>query len=150
MTTAADPGEPAPVPPVTRIRSASRGLLSEGPRWDADRAELLRVDIMAGEVHTAPVGEDGHLGPVRTITAGRHAAAAAPAAAELYVLALAGGFLHAEGGGLPRRARRGCARPAAAGPKRPAPGSFGDGHAQTPPQPGHHRGRILAGRSGDS
>ena len=46
--------------PIARRGSARRGLLTEGPRWDADRAELLWVDILAGELHTAAVGDDGH------------------------------------------------------------------------------------------
>jgi sugar lactone lactonase YvrE len=92
-------GEAAPAPPAARVCSAGRGLLSEGPRWDADRAELIWVDILAGEVHTAPVGEDGRLEPVRTLRAGRHVGAAAPAAAGGYVLAAAGGFWHADDDG---------------------------------------------------
>lgn len=59
-------GEAAPAPPAARVCSASRGLLSEGPRWDADRAELIWVDILAGEMHTATLGADGRLEPVRT------------------------------------------------------------------------------------
>jgi sugar lactone lactonase YvrE len=74
--------------------SAARGLLSEGPRWDAERGELIWVDILAGEVHTASLGEDGHLDPVRTLQAGRHVGAAAPATGGGYVLAAAGGFCH--------------------------------------------------------
>src|SRR4051794_5135192 len=101
MTTGSGSGGAPQAPPPPRGCSADRGLLSEGPRWDADRAELLWVDILAGEVHTAPVGEDGRLGPVRTLQAGRHVGAAAPAAGGGYVLAAAGGFWHADGhGGL--------------------------------------------------
>ena len=74
-------------------------MLTEGPRWDADRAELLWVDILAGEVHTAAVGDDGHLEPVRTVQVGRHVGAAAPAVAGGYVLAAAGGFWHADDDG---------------------------------------------------
>ena len=66
--------------PVARRGSARRGLLTEGPRWDADRAELLWVDILAGELHTATVDDDGHLEPVRTVQVNRHVGAAAPAA----------------------------------------------------------------------
>jgi hypothetical protein len=42
-------------------------------------------------VHTAAVGDDGHLEPVRTVQVGRHVGAAAPAAAGGYVIAAAGG-----------------------------------------------------------
>lgn len=89
-------GEAAPAPPVARVCSAGRGLLSEGPRWDADRAELIWVDILAGEVHTAPLGDDGRLEPVRTLRVGRHVGAAAPATGGGYVLAAAGGFWHVD------------------------------------------------------
>ena len=92
-------GEAAPAPPAARVCSASRGLLSEGPRWDADRAQLIWVDILAGEVHTATLGDDGRLEPVRTLRVGRHVGAAAPAAAGGYVLAAAGGFLHVDDDG---------------------------------------------------
>jgi sugar lactone lactonase YvrE len=92
-------GEAAPAPPAAPVCSASRGLLSEGPRWDADRAELIWIDILAGEVHTATLGADGHLEPVRTLRAGRHVGAAAPATAGGYVLAAAGGFCHVDDDG---------------------------------------------------
>jgi sugar lactone lactonase YvrE len=85
--------------PVARICSAGRGLLSEGPRWDADRGELIWVDILAGELHTATVGDDGRLEPVRTVQVGRHVGAAAPAEAGGYVLAAAGGFCHIDDDG---------------------------------------------------
>ena len=50
-------------------------------------------------MHTATVGDDGHLEPVRTLQVGRHVGAAAPAVAGGYVLAAAGGFWHADDDG---------------------------------------------------
>ncbi len=99
MTTGTGTGGAAHSAPVARRGSTRRGLLTEGPRWDADRAELLWVDILAGEVHTATVGDDGHLEPDRTVQVGRHVGAAAPAGAGGYALAAAGGFWHADDGG---------------------------------------------------
>ena len=82
--------------PMVRTCSVGRGLLSEGPRWDAERAELLWVDILAGQVHAAPIDEDGRLMPVRTVPIGRHVGAAAPADAGGYVLAAVTGFWHVD------------------------------------------------------
>jgi sugar lactone lactonase YvrE len=84
---------------TARVCSASRGLLSEGPRWDAERGELIWVDILAGEMHTATPGDDGRLAPVRTVQVGRHVGAAAPATGGGYVLAAAGGFCHVDADG---------------------------------------------------
>jgi sugar lactone lactonase YvrE len=97
MSTA--PGGAAQAPAPAKICSASRGLLSEGPRWDAERAELIWVDILAGLMHTATVDDEGRLEPVRTVTVGRHVGAAAPAQAGGYVLAAAGGFCHVDDDG---------------------------------------------------
>ena len=71
MTAGTGAGGSARSAPVARRSSARRGLLTEGPRWHADQAELLWVDILAGELHTATVGDDGHLEPVRTVQVGR-------------------------------------------------------------------------------
>jgi sugar lactone lactonase YvrE len=95
----ADVGDGAPPLPAIRVCSAVAGLLSEGPRWDADRAELIWVDILAGELHIAPLDDDGNLEPVRTLRAGRHVGAAAPALGGGYVLAAAGGFCHIDDNG---------------------------------------------------
>ena len=60
------PAEPRRSPRSRGAGSGCPGPLTEGPRWEAERAELLRVDILAGELHTATVGDDGQLEAVRT------------------------------------------------------------------------------------
>jgi sugar lactone lactonase YvrE len=57
------------------------------------------VDILAGELHVAPLDDAGNLEPVRTLRAGRHVGAAAPAVGGGYVLAAAGGFCHIDNNG---------------------------------------------------
>ena len=84
---------PPPLP-ATRVCSPIPGLLSEGPRWDAEKAELIWVDILAGELYVAPLDDHGNLKPVRSFRAGRHVGAAAPATTGGYVLAAAAGFCH--------------------------------------------------------
>lgn len=69
---------PPPLP-ATRVCSPIPGLLSEGPRWDAEKAELIWVDILAGELYVAPLDDHGNLKPVRSFRAARHVGAAAPA-----------------------------------------------------------------------
>jgi sugar lactone lactonase YvrE len=41
-------------------------ILGEGLRWDAQRSELLRVDIAAGHVFRDRIADDGSLIPIRT------------------------------------------------------------------------------------
>jgi sugar lactone lactonase YvrE len=41
-------------------------ILGEGLRWDAQRSELLRVDIAAGHVFRDRIADDGGLMPIRT------------------------------------------------------------------------------------
>ena len=41
-------------------------ILGEGLRWDAQRGELLRVDIAAGHVFRDRIADDGSLIPIRT------------------------------------------------------------------------------------
>jgi sugar lactone lactonase YvrE len=53
---------PVPVP-----CSPTAGLLSEGPRWDGEKAELLWVDIIGSRLHRGRIGEDGLLEEVATI-----------------------------------------------------------------------------------
>jgi len=67
--------------------SATPGLLSEGPRWIADRAELLWVDILGSQLHRSHVGAGGMLESPVTTQIDRHVGAAAPAVGGGYVLA---------------------------------------------------------------
>jgi sugar lactone lactonase YvrE len=90
--TAADP--PAVVP-----CSARPGMLSEGPRWDGERDELLWVDIIRQRLHRARVGADGQLEEAAPIQSDRFVGAAAPAAGGGYVLAAGPGFLFADESG---------------------------------------------------
>lgn len=58
--------------------SAEPGRLSEGPRWDGDRSELLWVDVLAGRLHRGRVAADGELRVLQTIQVPGHLGAAAP------------------------------------------------------------------------
>ena len=74
--------------------------LGEGPRWDAEREELLWVDILAGALHRGVVEAEGvrRIGGVRI---DRHLGAAAPMVDGGWVVAAATGFgLLAEDGTL--------------------------------------------------
>ena len=73
--------------------SAQPGLLSEGPRWDGERDELLWVDIVGSRLHRARVGADGQLDEAAPIQFDRPVGAAAPAAGGGYVAAAGPGFL---------------------------------------------------------
>jgi sugar lactone lactonase YvrE len=86
-------------PPVPVPCSGRPGLLSEGPRWDAERDELLWVDIIGSQLHRARLGADGLLDVVASIQFDRFVGAVAPAAGGGYVLAAGGGFLFADGSG---------------------------------------------------
>jgi sugar lactone lactonase YvrE len=83
--------------------SAEPGLLSEGPRWDAARNELLWVDVLAGKLHRACLGADGQLQVQQTIQVNCHLGAAAPVAGGGYVLAAGPGFLHVDDTGTVRQ-----------------------------------------------
>ena len=87
---------------TVRPCSAEPGLLSEGPRWDGDRNELLWVDVLAGRLHRAGLGADGQLRVLQTFQVPGHLGAAAPAARGGYVLAAGPGFLHVDDAGAIR------------------------------------------------
>jgi sugar lactone lactonase YvrE len=82
--------------------SATAGLLTEGPRWHAERGELLWVDILGRTLHRGRPDLDGALESVETITLDRHVGAVAPAASGGYVLAAATGFLYVDDAGAVR------------------------------------------------
>ena len=82
--------------------SATPGLLSEGPRWIADRDELLWVDILRSQLHRSRVGAGGMLESPVTTQIDRHVGAAAPAIGGGYVLAAGPGFLFVDAGGAVR------------------------------------------------
>ena len=79
--------------------SAVAGVLTEGPRWHAERGELLWVDILGRTLHRGRPGLDGALESVDTITLDRHVGAVAPAAGGGYVLAAGTGFLYVDDAG---------------------------------------------------
>jgi sugar lactone lactonase YvrE len=79
--------------------SATTGLLTEGPRWHAERGELLWVDILGQSLHRGRPGPGGALESVATITVDRPVGAVAPATSGGYVLAAATGFLYVDDAG---------------------------------------------------
>jgi sugar lactone lactonase YvrE len=82
--------------------SAEPGRLSEGPRWDGARDELLWVDVLAGRLHRARPGAGGQLQVQQTFQVHGHLGAAAPAADGGYVLAAGPGFLYVDDAGVIR------------------------------------------------
>jgi sugar lactone lactonase YvrE len=76
--------------------SPTAGLLTEGPRWHAERGELLWVDILGATMHRASPTTGGGLDMVQTVRLDRHVGAVAPATGGGYVLAAAAGFLHVD------------------------------------------------------
>ncbi len=73
--------------------SAAPGLLSEGPRWHEERAELLWVDILGRQLHRGTLAPDGSLDELATISIDRHVGAVAPVVDGGYILAAGTGFL---------------------------------------------------------
>jgi sugar lactone lactonase YvrE len=87
-------------PPTVSAWSPTPGLLSEGPRWDEQRQELIWVDILGRKLHRATLSADGRPTEVRTIEIDRHLGAAAPATGGGYVLAAGQGFLFLDEAGV--------------------------------------------------
>jgi sugar lactone lactonase YvrE len=77
-------------------------MLSEGPRWHAERQELLWVDILGRGFHRATLTPDGRPDQVRTMALDRHVGAVAPVTGGGYVLAAGQGFLFADEAGAIR------------------------------------------------
>nr|WP_204331705.1 SMP-30/gluconolactonase/LRE family protein [Geodermatophilus sabuli] len=73
------------------LSPASHG---EGPTWDADRGELLWVDIAAGLVRRASVDDDGEFAETASHRGGDTVGAVVPAADGGWLLAAGGGFTH--------------------------------------------------------
>jgi sugar lactone lactonase YvrE len=73
--------------------SEAPGLLSEGPRWHAERQELLWVDILGRQLHRGTLADDGALARLESLSIDRHVGAVAPAVDGGYVLAAGQGFL---------------------------------------------------------
>jgi len=82
--------------------SATPGLLSEGPKWHEERAELLWVDILGCQLHRGTLAPDGSLDELVTVSIDRHVGAVAPAAGGGYVLAAGTGFLFVDEDGSVR------------------------------------------------
>jgi sugar lactone lactonase YvrE len=79
--------------------SVTAGLLTEGPRWDGERGELLWVDIVGSRLQRARIGADGLLDELDSLRFDRFVGAVAPVAGGGYVLAAAGGFLFVDPSG---------------------------------------------------
>jgi sugar lactone lactonase YvrE len=88
--------------PQVTAWSLEPGQLSEGPRWDEERQELLWVDILGRGFHRAAVTADGGPDQVRSMALDRHVGAVAPVAGGGWVLAAGQGFLFVDDGGSVR------------------------------------------------
>jgi sugar lactone lactonase YvrE len=75
--------------------STEQTELGEGVRWDADRNELIRVDIVAGRVYRERIADDGDLIGVRTYEIGGTVGAITPVVdGDGWLLAADRGFVH--------------------------------------------------------
>jgi sugar lactone lactonase YvrE len=73
--------------------TTEQATLGEGLRWDAERGELLRVDITAGQMFRDRIADDGTLIPIRTYQLPGTVCAVAPIeGARGWVLAAGRGF----------------------------------------------------------
>ena len=83
--------------------STDAGLLTEGPRWDAEAGELLWVDILGSHVPPRPARRRRACWPRSgSSPLDRHVGAVAPAVDGGWVLAAGTGFLHVDEGGAVR------------------------------------------------
>jgi sugar lactone lactonase YvrE len=89
---------------VARACTGPQSVLGEGARWDDRREELLRVDILAGQVIRSRVADDGDLVEVRTYAVPGTVGAAAPVHGD-------DGWLLAAGRGVAHLAADGTLRP---------------------------------------
>ena len=81
--------------PIARPGTTEQTLLGEGARWDARRDELLRVDIVAGQVFRDRVIDDGSLELIRAYTLEGTVGAIAPIEGDDgWLLAAGRGFAH--------------------------------------------------------
>jgi sugar lactone lactonase YvrE len=70
-----------PVPELTaHVLGGPACTLGEGPVWDQDSGTLAWVDILGHRLHTAPLDDDGQLGPVTSIAVPDDIGAAIPVA----------------------------------------------------------------------
>jgi sugar lactone lactonase YvrE len=92
VTDATDSRSPVPC-------STDAGLLSEGPRWDAERGELLWVDIVGWRLHRGRLDPRGMIEQLASVKFDRYVGAVAPAIRGGYVLAAHAGFLHLDESG---------------------------------------------------
>jgi sugar lactone lactonase YvrE len=84
--------------------TTEQALLGEGARWDDRRAELLRVDIVAGRVFRDRVAPDGALERVREYEVPGTVGAIAPIHGDDgWILAAGRGFVHLQPDGTQRR-----------------------------------------------
>lgn len=83
--------------------TTGQSVLGEGVRWDGQRQELLRVDILAGLVHRERIDPEGDIVPVRVYDIGGTVGAVAPVdGGDGWLLARDSDFVHLAGDGTTR------------------------------------------------